>query len=527
MRDDPTDRPDDGDEIIDEESVEPIAEEPDASDGGDDDFKITELQDEDLPADDEPSDVSGADEFVEEEIPLEEEVVAEAPAEEAEVELELDETESQPEPLAAEDRRQTTEVRRRGVGERYARGSKPPSRARKRVTAALILSLPVILIGLVVAGFFLPGGTVNGQKISAWGRLARNAKLISDEPAPANVPPEESRPSIAPAPAEPKPPHPMADEYHRTYVGAIKNVTEADVLRDRMKAEQEQLSLAEPSAELKQKYFEEVDRMVGALEAADAKLKELMTQMEADQAQDIPRQRHTENLQELLGLLTGLRGFRSQVKPAALAAAPKERPAPPPADPPPLAKGQEPEPPPKEPKPAEPEPPPKEPTPAPQPKPAPPKEDPPPVKPEKPEPAPQEPAPEPKKEEAPAPATPKEETPAVQRREGAEPKSADVLAEEAGKLVLASTAAILKLARTPIPQDTTSRLELKLEAEDAMAGLDDAESKFIRALKGLESRADRADDARKIRENLERIRQLRLDFNEGFLRRLDGRAALR
>jgi hypothetical protein len=160
----------------------------------------------------------------------------------------------------------------------------------------------------------------------------------------------------------------------------------------------------------------------------------------------------------------------------------------------------------------------------------------------KPEPKPEEkpaaepaPAAKPEEKPAPEPAPAAEPKPAPEPAPVAEPKpapepppvDADALKRDGSRRIVDASKLIMKLMETKLPDDATSLLQLRLEAEDALAGLDDAEFKFSKALGGLRGQPERAEEVRKLEANLGRLRELRQAFLDDFVKRLDRKSGRR
>lgn len=477
---------------------------------------------------------------------------------EASGDVELEEGAAGEDPAAEESIEEDVElevVPDRGVAARYKKGSKPMTPAQKRMKAALILSLPVIFIAIVAAGFIIKVEAVDGEvclwthQLRGFGLLKKPEVKKSTSPSEAATPAPETNPTETPTPVAAAD-NPLVKEYDTLLFETKKSIVDHDVLRERMKAKATEAGLEAPDEEIKKAFHDETTAMVTRIKDARARLDELAAEIQKGPPSPVTERSHAKASSDLNRILVNLEIFAGDTRPArkpneeALTTSvrpksgtPKPDVEPPPTEPPPTEpKPAEPvpaEPKPAEPKPAEPKP--AEPVPA-EPKPAEPKPaEPKPAEPKPAEPVPAEPKPAEPKPAEPVPAeptpAPEEPKPAVEPAPIVEPappaRNAETLIRDGSRLVVKSSESIMNLMETKIPANASNLLQLRLEAEDALAGLDDAEFKFGRAMTELKAQKDRTEEVKKIEGNLARLRELRQAFIDDFVRKLDRRTGRR
>ena len=208
---------------------------------------------------------------------------------------------------------EVTGPRRGGAADRYQKTAKqPPSKRKKRVMAALILSLPVMFVGIVIAGFFIRQPyypNIEGSpEVNAWHKLLIVTGLAEEPPKPeiARPPVKDDGPLI--------PPDTLVRDYHAEQNRVVREVG-VDILRGRLDAELSEAGVTEPDKALKKKFFWEADKIIKNIESAENRLKLIWADMEAKQVEGITPQKHTELMNELAATRTALEAFREENKP--------------------------------------------------------------------------------------------------------------------------------------------------------------------------------------------------------------------
>lgn len=280
-----------------------------------------EFTEEETPVDDldQPEEAAGdafeEEEFTEEEAPTDDEFTEEAAADEefAEEEAPADEEDFTEEEEPVDEETERAGPRRGGAADRYQKTAKPPpSKGRKRVMAALILALPVMLVGIIIAGFFIKQPyypDIDGSpEVHAWQKMLIMLKISDPPPRP-----EIARPPVDDEPETP--PDTLVQDYQAEQRRVVREIG-ADILQGRLEGELAEKGLTEPDKELKKKYFWEADKIVKSIEAAENRLKLIWADMEAKKIEGIVPQKHTELMGDLLARRTEMEAFREANKPS-------------------------------------------------------------------------------------------------------------------------------------------------------------------------------------------------------------------